>query len=186
MQELIIFALSNSTLTLFILSILFACLSLWRTPNPINKSKIIDILFAYFLLFNIGLSYLYNFVMHVFFGEVAAAFIGWAQSPFQLEVGFASLGFGIVGVYSFWGSLGFRAATVLAPSFFLWGAAGGHIYQMIVADNFAPGNAGIIFWSDIFIPIIGLTLLCLQYRNPIKTQYNNQPQFSEKPHDDTA
>lgn len=169
MQELIKFALSNFTLTLFVFSILFAGLALWLTSKPLNKSKLIDILFSYFLLFNIGFSYLYNFVMHVFFGDMAAAFIGWAQSPFQLEVGFASLGFGVVGIYSFWGSLGFRAATILAPSFFLWGAAGGHIYQMIVAGNFAPGNAGIIFWSDIFIPIIGLTLLCLQYRNPIKT-----------------
>jgi len=168
MQDLIKFVLSNFTLTLFVLSMLFAGLALWRTPKPISTSKLVDILFAYFLLFNIGFSYLYNFVVHVFFGEIAAAFIGWAQSPFQLEVGFASLGFGIVGVLSFWGNPGFRAATILAPSFFLWGAAGGHIYQMIVANNFAPGNAGIIFWSDIFIPIIGLTLLCFQQQNPIK------------------
>lgn len=172
MQALIAFILGNFTLSLFVLSIIFVVIALWRKPKPIGKAKVIDILFAYFLFFNIGISYLYNFVMHVFFGDMAAAFIGWAQSPFQLEVGFASLGFGVVGILSFWGSLGFRTATILAPSLFLWGAAGGHIYQMIVAGNFAPGNAGIIFWSDIFIPIIGLSLLCMQYRNPLK-QINN-------------
>ena len=29
----------------------------------------------------------YNFVMHVFFGDMAAKFIGWQNSPFQAEVG---------------------------------------------------------------------------------------------------
>jgi hypothetical protein len=53
---------------------------------------------------------------------------------------------------------------VVGPSLFLLGAAGGHIHQMITARNFAPGNAGIIFWTDILIPAIGLTLLYLQSR----------------------
>jgi hypothetical protein len=35
---------------------------------------------------------------------------------------------------------------------------------MITAHNFAPGNAGIIFWSDIFLPLIGFALLRLQRR----------------------
>ncbi|WP_367606983.1 DUF6790 family protein [Legionella sp. W05-934-2] len=174
MQGLIAFALGNFTLSLFVLSLLFVGVALLRMPKPRGKAQVIDKLFAYFLLFNIGISYLYNFVMHVFFGDMAAAFIGWSQSPFQLEVGFASLGFCVVGLLSFWGNLGFRAATILAPSFFLWGAAGGHIYQMIVAHNFAPGNAGIIFWSDILIPIIGLTLLYMQYQHPIG-QNTHQP-----------
>ena len=47
-------------------------------------------------------------------------------------------------------------------SFFLLGAAGVHIYQMITARNFAPGNAGIIFWTDILVPAIGFGLLFLQ------------------------
>ncbi|KTD61724.1 DUF6790 family protein [Legionella spiritensis] len=166
MEQLIIFVISNFTLTFFVLSLLFAGVSLAFKPRPLQKATVIDILFSYYLLFNIGISSFYNFVMHVFFGEMAAQFIGWSQSPFQLEVGFASLGFAVVGVISFFGGLGFRAATVIAPAMFLWGAAGGHIYQMIVAHNFAPGNAGVIFWSDIFLPIIGFALLWLQYRNP--------------------
>ncbi|QDP71371.1 hypothetical protein FOG18_01635 [Legionella israelensis] len=166
MESFLAFILANFTLTLFALSIIFAGISLALQAKPISKAKCIDILFSYFLIFNIGISYIYNFVVHVFFGDMAAAFIGWSQSPFQLEVGFASLGFGVLGILSFWSGLGFRAATMIAPSMFLWGAAGGHIYQMIVAGNFAPGNAGIIFWSDIFIPVIGLSLLYLQYKHP--------------------
>ncbi|KTD01544.1 DUF6790 family protein [Legionella feeleii] len=165
MQQLIIFALSNFTLTLFILSVLFAAFAL-TLKSRLKKAEVIDVLFSYFLLFNVGISYLYNFVMHVFLGDMAAQFIGWAQSPFQLEVGFASLGFAVIGIISFSSKLGFRAATVIAPAMFLWGAAGGHIYQMLIADNYAPGNAGIIFWTDIFMPILGFILLWLQYKNP--------------------
>ena len=36
--------------------------------------------------------------------------------------------------------------------------------QMITAHNFAPGNAGVIFYTDILIPIIGFALLSLQFR----------------------
>jgi len=95
---------------------------------------------------------------------MSASFIGWANSPFQLEVGFASLGFGVLGLIAFKAKLGFRAATVIGPAFFLWGAAGGHIYQMIKAHNFSPGNAGVIFWMDIILPIIGFVLLYQQYK----------------------
>lgn len=34
---------------------------------------------------------------------------------------------------------------------------------MVVAHNFNPGNAGIIFWTDIILPIIGFALLYQQY-----------------------
>lgn len=166
MRTFIILALSNFTLTLFIISLVIAAIVLIMKPKPLNKALVIEVLFSYFLLFNIGVGYFYNFIMHVFFGDMVAHFIGWAQSPFQLEVGFASLGFAAIGIISFWSKISFRAATIIAPTLFLWGAAGGHLYQMIIAGNFAPGNAGTIFWSDIFIPLIGLILLWLQYKNP--------------------
>jgi hypothetical protein len=36
--------------------------------------------------------------------------------------------------------------------------------RMAYFYNFAPGNAGVIFYSDILVPIIGFTLLWLRYR----------------------
>ena len=98
---------------------------------------------------------------------MAARFIGWADSPFQAEVGFASLGFALVGFLAFRGGREVRLAAVLGPAAFLWGAAGGHIYQMVTQHNFAPGNAGIIFWTDILIPLIGFVLWWLG-RGPAK------------------
>jgi hypothetical protein len=59
---------------------------------------------------------------------------------------------------------------VIGPALFLLGAAAGHIYYMITAGNFAPGNAGVIFYTDIVIPIIGFVLLWLQHRYPLATK----------------
>jgi hypothetical protein len=107
----------------------------------------------------VGLCLIYNFVMHVFFAEMAAKFIGWQNRPFQYEVGFASLGFGVVGLLAFRGSYGLRTAAVVGPACFLLGAAGGHVCQMFHARNFAPGNAGIVFWTDLLIPFLGFLFL---------------------------
>ena len=79
-------------------------------------------------------------------------------------MGFASLGFAVVGLLAFRGSFDLRLAAVVGPALFLLGAAGGHLYQMIKAGNFAPGNAGVIFYTDILIPLIGFALLWLQHR----------------------
>jgi hypothetical protein len=162
--NIIKFVLSNFTLTFLVIGAVCSFLVLSLKPKPLNKQQVVEALFSYFLLFSIGISFFYNFIMHVFFAEMAASFIGWKNSPFQYEVGYASLGFAIVGILAFRQSLGFRAASVIGPSFFLWGAAGGHIYQMITEHNFAPGNAGVIFWTDIIIPIIGFVLLYQQYK----------------------
>src|SRR5262245_20876597 len=86
------------------------------------------------------------------------------HSIFRLEVGFASLGFALVGLLAFRGSFDLRLAAIVGPAGFLWGAAGVHVYQMITQHNFAPGNAGIIFYSDILVPIVGFIFLWLQHR----------------------
>src|SRR5262245_36536805 len=165
MQDVIAFVLGNFTLTFFVLGLLASAIALWRARPPRAFARIVEALFSYFVLFSIGFSYLYNFVLHVFFGKLAASFIGWEDSPFQLEVGFASLGFAVVGLLAFRGSLDLRLAAIVGPAGFLWGAAGVHLYQMITAHNFAPGNAGIIFYSDVLVPIMGFIFLWLQRRS---------------------
>lgn len=162
MRDVIAFLVGNFTLTFFVLGLLASGIALWHAHRPRTSAVIVEALFRYFLLFSIGLANLYNFVLHVFFGEVAASFIGWEDSPFQLEVGFASLGFAVLGLLALRGSFDLRLAAIVGPACFLWGAAGGHIYQMITAHNFAPGNAGVIFYSDILVPVMGFIFLWLQ------------------------
>lgn len=104
--------------------------------------------------------------MHVFFGDMAAQFIGWADSPFQREVGFASLGFAAVGFLAFRGSFDMRVAAITGPACFLLGAAGGHIIEIVRTGDFAPGNAGVILYTGLFLPFIGFALLWLKHRHP--------------------
>lgn len=164
MENLIRFLLSNFTLTFLIIGLIASGIALMRAPKPLDMPVLVEKLFAYFLLFSIGFSFFYNFVMHTFFSEVASAHIGWEPSPFETEVGFASLGFAVVGFLAFRRSFDLRLAAVTGPALFLLGAAGGHVHDMIARGNYAPGNAGVIFYTDILIPLIGFTLLWLQHR----------------------
>jgi hypothetical protein len=157
------FILAKFTLTFLVLGLLAAAFSLWRQPRPLNNATVIEALFAWFLFFSIGISFFYNFVFHTF-GDMAARHIGWEDSPFQTELGWASLGYSAIGFIAFRGGLRVRAAAVVGPSCFYLGAAGVHISDMIHSHNFAPGNAGVIFYTDIAIPLIGFALLTLQYR----------------------
>lgn len=159
MEEIIRFVLSNFPLTFLVIAGIAAAISVARRGRPHLREAGI----AYYCLFAIGFTFLYNFVMHVFFGDVAAAFIGWADSPFQAEVGWASLGFAAVGLLAFRRGFEMRLAAVVGPAIFLLGAAVGHVYQMVTADNFAPGNAGVMFWTDILFPILGALLLWMRY-----------------------
>lgn len=163
MASLIKFLLSNYSLTLLLVGLICASVSILRHKQTTNRAFIIDTLLAYYCLCVIGLYYLYNFVMHAIFSEKAASFIGWQTSPFQKEVGFASLGFAMVGFLAFRRSFELRLAAVTGPAMFLWGAAIGHVYQMVTDHNFSPGNAGVVFWTDWLLPVIGFALLRASY-----------------------
>lgn len=179
---LIKLVLSNPSVTLLILGLIAAVLSLCFKEKPLGKPVIIEALVAYFFLFSIGIGNLNNFVMHVIFSEFTAKFIGWANSPFQLEVGFASLGIGIAGLIAFRQNLSFRVATFIPPAFFLLGAAGGHIYQIYETHNMAAGNAGAVLWTDILLPVIGAVLLYAQAKNqrPSTTADRQSIAFAEE------
>ena len=93
----IVFALSNYSLTFLVVGLLFSIFAIARARNPLGQAVVVEKLLAWHVFWAIGVGYLYNFVMHAFFGQMSAAFIGWADSPFQFEVATASLGFAVVG-----------------------------------------------------------------------------------------
>ena len=158
--------IGNYFFTLFIIGLAAAWISVLRKPKPLKINTVAEVFLSYYMLFPVGISNLVNFVFHVFFGDIAAKFIGWENSPFQAEVGFASLGVGIAGVLAYKASFPFRVATFIPPAAFSLGAAGGHVYQMIAAHNFSPGNVGLVLPSDILIPAVGFIFLWLSYKHP--------------------
>ena len=110
----------------------------------------------------VGVSGLWGAYWHGLHPAETAAFIGWKPSPFQWEVAMANLAMGVCGLLSWRASRSFRLATAVMSACFLWGAAVGHVRQMIEAGNFAPGNAGTIFYTDLLIPLLCLVFLGLQ------------------------
>ncbi|WP_072374433.1 DUF6790 family protein [Hyphomicrobium sp. NDB2Meth4] len=159
MGELIRLAMSNFTLTFFVFGVVAALIAIALKPGGFALDNVAEELLAYFILFTVAIAYFYNFVVHVFFGDVAASFIGWANSPFQAEVGYASLGFAAVGLLAFKGNCMVRLAAILGPALFQWGAAIGHVRNIAETGNMAPGNAGVMLYSDILLPVIGFALL---------------------------
>jgi hypothetical protein len=125
-----IFALSNYSLTFLILGLIFAIIAIFRARKSLEPSGVVERLLAWHVFWSIGFGYLYNFVMHGFFGKMSAAFIGWADSPFQFEVATASLGFAAVGFLAAFRSFDLRLAAIVGPAVFTLGAAVGHLYQM--------------------------------------------------------
>jgi hypothetical protein len=148
----------------------FSLAAIVRAEVPLTSSKAVEQLISWHVFWAIGVGYFYNFIMHSVFGRMSAAFIGWAHSPFQFEVATASLGFSVVGFLAAFHSFDRRLAAIVGPAMFTLGAAAGHVYQMLTEHNFAPGNAGTIFYMDIVIPVFGLLLLWFQRRDVLQPE----------------
>lgn len=105
------------------------------------------------LLVSLGLHSLWAFMGQIFSAEPVAKSIGWETSPFQYEVGVANLGIGIGAIGAVFLGEGAGWAVFLVAAAFLWGAALGHVREMLREGNFAINNAGPIFWWDILTPL---------------------------------
>ena len=82
-----------------------------------------------------------NFLAHFFLSDIVAESIGWeAGSPFQLEVAFANLAIGALGIVATGRRDGFREATVVAVTVFALGATIVHLIDIVATGNLAPGN----------------------------------------------
>jgi hypothetical protein len=150
---------------LWVAALAAACLAVWRGPRPVTRDFVIDRLLCYLLVLPLGLLGLWGFVGHVFFPAQSAASIGWADSPFQFEVGVANLGLALASLYAAFRGFEARLAAALAAAFLL-GAGVIHVTDIITAGNFAPGNAGPILVTDFLTPIAVLVLLYLSSREP--------------------
>ena len=158
MADLIPLVLRNLPVFLFVAALALAATVRTSTPAA-------DRFLGWILLLPIGVTGLWAAVFHLFFPGIDAADIGWEVSPFQFEVGMADLAIGATACLSFWRNLDFKAAAVMVSSIFFLGDAVGHVKQMLVAGNFAPGNAGVPFYSDIALPALAIGLLMIARRS---------------------
>lgn len=103
----------------------------------------------------VGLSLTYSGMMHIFFGSTTAASIGWAQSPFQFEVGLANWSLAALGFIAYFKpKRSFQLGAIIALSIFSIGAGLGHIYQTLSQHDHAVANAGTTLYIDIIAPLV--------------------------------
>lgn len=129
----------------------------WTTRR--NATSQAEHYLGWTLLLAIGADCLWAGLYHVLAPHTAAAFIGWQVSPFQFEIGVADIAIGLVAMVSFWRSLDFKAAVVGYAVVFYAGVVYGHIHEAITANNFAPGNVGILLALSIVRPVVVVALL---------------------------
>lgn len=149
---------------LWVAALAFAGVAIAREPGQIRREFVIDRLLRYIFLLPLGVMGLWGFLGHVFFPAQSAAAIGWADSPFQYEVGVANLGLGLASIYAAFSSFRARIAAFLVAASFLIGAGIGHIREIVQTGNFSAGNAGPILFTDFLTPIAILVLLILAAR----------------------
>ncbi len=145
------FVLSNVPAILLVLALVIAVL-LRGHGAPARR------FLSWVLLLPIGVAFLWAAFYHLVLPAESAAFIGWQPSPFQFEVGIADLAMGVTSCLAFGATLSFKGAAVLVSSISLLGDAAGHIHQMLIASNFAPGNAGTVLYIDIIAPLLAIGL----------------------------
>src|SRR5262245_29907366 len=156
----------NFSVVMLVAALVLAAVSAWTKRGEPNDGFAAHLL-RWTLLLSVGLQGVFTFVVHVFFPSYSAENIGWAESPFQFEVGIADLTVGVLGIIAFWGNFSFRLAAAIAAVVWYGGDAIGHVRQMIVAHNFAPGNAGPWFWTDVLVPIVLVACAVLIWRRQL-------------------
>ncbi len=137
-----------------------------RTPAAERtRKRVVEVVLLYFLCVQWGFGAVLTSVPHIVVPDTIAGYIGWEPgSPFQVELGFASLGLAVLGILSIWLRGPFWVAPAVGRSIFLLGAASVHIRDIAARGNLAPGNAGPVLFFDIAVPAIVLSLLVAHAR----------------------
>lgn len=150
---------------LFVLSLIVAAAHLLRDTRPRTPNRIAEIVLLWLLVIAVGVGGVLGFIAHTVYADSTAASIGWpAGNPFQTEVAVANLAVGVLGILCYRFRDQFWLATVIAFAVWFLGDAVGHVHQIVVADNWAPNNAGPALYADIALPLILIALLVIARR----------------------
>lgn len=125
-----------------ILPLLFAGAQIWLDKSTNSRDRRVEVVLIYLFALSVAGSGIGNFFAHFFLSDIVAESIGWpAGSPFQLEIAFANLAIGLMGILSVSRRDGAREATVVAVTTFSLGATVVHFMDIAATGNLAPGNS---------------------------------------------
>jgi len=123
----------------------------------------VEIFFAYYLIISVGVQGLLTGCLQIFVAESVVNLAKWPFSPFLMEVGFANLVFGILGIASIWLKGLWRDATAIGYSLFLIAIAINLIVNISQKGNIANIHYGPKLWSDILVPVALWILVALEH-----------------------
>jgi hypothetical protein len=125
-----------------LLPLLFAAGQIWLDKSSNSRVRRLEVVLLYLFALGVAGSGISNFFAHFFISDFVAESIGWpAGSPFQLEVAFANLAIGALGIMSMSRRDGTREAAVVALTIFSLGATVVHLMDIAATGNLAPGNS---------------------------------------------
>lgn len=134
----------------FIFGLLMALAHIFFLHTPALEALLMSLIFS-----NIGLTGLFAFYGHFYRSDDVAEKIGWAKgNPFQLEIAFANLALGVIGVLSYRFHDAFWLATILVSGIFTAGAGYVHVMNARKTGNKHVYNGGAVLYADIFKPIL--------------------------------
>jgi len=134
-----IFAIRITIFT--ILPVILAGIVLLIDKSTNSRERRIEVFLIFLFALGVAGSGISGFFGHLFLSDQVAEGVGWpAGSPFQLEMGFANLILGVLGIIAVSRRDGFREATVIAVAILGFGATIVHIIDIVETGNLAPGN----------------------------------------------
>lgn len=135
---------------MYVLALLIATIIVSaRRHRPIRRHNI-NTFIAYIMLLAIGFSGIWGFVFHALLIKI---------NHFHYDLAVASLAFGITGIFAFQASHGYRVATTLMITIFLWAAALQELYLGIHKSQFSAVLMDINFYYNIITPATLIMLL---------------------------
>jgi hypothetical protein len=133
-----------------------------------NKLVMAGAMIRYLMLLAVGVTGLWEFVLHVFFPVSSASVLGIASSGFQVEVALANLGLALAGIWAFKGGFDAWVAVAIMLTCFSAGSALLFLWHAIF-QQVAP--TGHFFYADILTVFVVDMLLAYYYllRNKVST-----------------
>jgi hypothetical protein len=124
-----------------LLPLLLATAHILLSKQSRTLARRIEVFIMYLLAISVGANGLGGAFGHLFLSDLVAEGVGWATgSPFQLEMGYANLLVGVLGLMAVGRRDGFRTAAILATTILGFGATLVHLQDIAAYGNLAPGN----------------------------------------------
>jgi hypothetical protein len=148
-----------------------------RSPARRTRARIYE-LAALWLIVGIGVFNILSGLGHIGpYSDETAASIGFTQSMFQWEIGWADIAIGVLGVAcaSRRNRGPWMTATLVALTISFIGDGIGHVMQLVAHGNMAPNNVWAIP-NDFVVPILSIVLVLLYRREAGLNLFDGAPQ----------